>query len=54
VRSLRFFIGMLIAQAAVIISTLAMAARQRNVLWTLAAVAGLVAIAFAFYVYLCV
>jgi hypothetical protein len=53
-RSQEFFVGMLIAQAAVIISTLAMAARQRNALWTLAAAAGLAAIAFAFYVYLCV
>jgi hypothetical protein len=52
VRSQRFFYGMLIAQAAVIVSTLAMAARQRNVLWSLAAAAGLVAIAFAIYVYL--
>jgi hypothetical protein len=54
VRSQRFFYGMLLAQAAVIVSTLAMAARQRNVLWSLAAAAGLVAIAFAVYVYLCV
>jgi hypothetical protein len=51
-RSLRFFCGMLAAQAAVIVSTLAMAARQRNLLWTLAAVAGIAAIIFAIYVYL--
>ena len=50
-RSGRFFIGMLGAQAAVIVSTLAMAARQRNLLWTLAAVAGLAAVVFAIYVY---
>ena len=43
---------MLAAQAAVIVSTLAMAARQRNLLWTLAAVAGIAAIIFAIYVYL--
>lgn len=52
VRSQRFFYGMLIAQAAVIVSTLAMAARQRNVLWSLAATAGVIAIVFAIYVYL--
>lgn len=51
-RSTRFFFGMLAAQAAVIISTLAMAAQQRNLLWTVAAVAGLLAIGFAIYVYL--
>ncbi|HEY5915276.1 MAG TPA: DUF4337 family protein [Verrucomicrobiae bacterium] len=52
-RSQQFFFGMLGAQAGVIISTFAMAARQRNVLWALAAAAGLVAVAFAIYVYLC-
>jgi hypothetical protein len=51
-RSLRFFFGMLAAQAGVIIATFAIAARQRNLLWTLAAVAGLIAIGFAVYVYL--
>jgi len=51
-RSQRFFFGMLGAQMGVIISTLAMAARQRNLLWSLAAGAGLIAIAFAIYVYL--
>jgi hypothetical protein len=51
-RSGKFFFGMLAAQAAVIVSTLAMAARQRNLLWTLAAAAGLAAIVFAIYVYL--
>jgi hypothetical protein len=29
-----------------------MAARKRNLLWTLAATAGIVAVAFAIYVYL--
>jgi len=50
-RSQRFFFGMLAAQLGVIVSTLAMAARQRNLLWALAATAGLLAIAFAIYVY---
>ena len=53
-RSDRFFFGMLAAQLGVIIGTFAVAARQRNLLWSLAAVAGLIAIAFAIYVYLCV
>ena len=52
-RSQRFFFGMLGAQAAVIIATLAMASRQRNLLWSLAALAGLVAVALAVYVYFC-
>ena len=43
---------MLAAQLGVIVSTFAMAARQRNLLWSLAAAAGLLAIAFAIYVYL--
>ena len=51
-RSKRFFFGMLAAQLGVIISTFAMAARKRNLLWGLAAGAGLLAIAFAIYVYL--
>ena len=51
-RSGKFFFGMLGAQAAVIVSTFAMAARQRNLLWILAAVAGLAAIVFAIFVYL--
>ena len=49
-----FSIGMLGAQAAVIIATLAMASRQRNLLWSVAALAGLVAVALAIYVYFCV
>ena len=52
-RSERFFYGMLGAQAAVIIATFAMASRQRNLLWSLAALAGLVAVALAIYVYFC-
>lgn len=51
-RSERFFYGMLGAQAAVIIATFAMAARQRSLLWSLAAAAGLGALAFACYVFL--
>lgn len=51
-RSGKFFFGMLAAQAAVIIATFAIAARQRNLLWTLAACSGLAAVAFAIYVYL--
>ena len=43
---------MLGAQLGVIISTFALAARKRNLLWSLAAGAGLVAVAFAVYVYL--
>jgi hypothetical protein len=51
-RSQRFFFGMLAAQAAVIISTFAIAAQKRNLLWSLAAAAGLAAVGFAVYVYL--
>ncbi len=50
-RSQRFFFGMLAAQAAVIIATLSIAAQKRNLLWSLAAAAGLAAVAFAVYVY---
>ena len=51
-RSMRFFFGMLAAQAAVIVSTFAMAARKRNLLWSLAAAAGVGAVGFAAYVFL--
>lgn len=51
-RSQRFFFGMLAAQLGVIVSTLAVAARQRNLLWSLAAGAGTLAVGFAIYVYL--
>ena len=51
-RNQQFFYGMLAAQAAVIIATFAIAAQKRNVLWTIAAAAGLGAAAFAGYVYL--
>jgi len=53
-RSQRFFFGMLAAQAGVIVSTFAIAARQRNALWWLAAGAGIAAVAYATYVYLVV
>jgi Domain of unknown function (DUF4337) len=51
-RSGKFFFGMLAAQAAVIIATLAIAAQKRNFLWSIAAFAGITAIVFAVYVYL--
>ncbi len=50
-RSQKFFFGMLAAQAAVIIATFAMAARKRNLLWSIAAAAGITAVAFAVYIY---
>jgi hypothetical protein len=50
-RSGQFFYGMLAAQMAVIMASFAMAARKRSFLWSLAAAAGLAAIAFAIYVY---
>ena len=51
-RSQRFFYGMLAAQMAVIIATFAIAARQRNLLWSIAAAAGLAAVVLMVYVYL--
>ena len=51
-RSQNFFLGMLAAQAAVIISTFSLAAQKRSLLWSLAAAAGAAAVAFAIYVYL--
>lgn len=51
-RSGKFFFGMLAAQAAVIVSTFAIAAQKRSFLWSVAAAAGLAAIIFAIYVYL--
>ncbi|MGD0744654.1 MAG: DUF4337 family protein [Verrucomicrobiota bacterium] len=51
-RSGKFFFGMLAAQAAVIVSTFAIAAQKRSFLWLLAAGAGLAAVIFAIYVYL--
>lgn len=51
-RSAKFFYGMLAAQMAVIISTFAIAARQRSFLWSVAAAAGMAAVGFAAYVFL--
>lgn len=51
-RSGKFFFGMLAAQAAVIVSTFSLAAQKRNFLWSVAAIAGAVALAFAIYVFL--
>jgi len=42
---------MLAAQMAVIIATFSIAARQKSLLWSLAAAAGLTAVSFAAYVY---
>jgi hypothetical protein len=51
-RSGKFFFGMLAAQMAVIIATFAIAARQKNFLWSVAATAGLAAVSFSLYVFL--
>ena len=51
-RSGKFFFGMLASQMAVIISTFALAARQRSFLWSVAAAAGTAAVGFSVYVYL--
>jgi hypothetical protein len=51
-RSKLFFFGMLGAQAGVTIASLSLAVRQRNVLWGLAALAGIGAVLFCGYVYL--
>jgi len=53
-RSQRFFYGMLAAQMGVIISTFALAAQKRSWLWSVAAIAGLIAVSFAAYVYICI
>jgi hypothetical protein len=49
-RSRLFFYGVLIAQAAVVGTTLALAMRHKNFLWILAALAGLAALTFGIYV----
>jgi hypothetical protein len=51
-RSKNFFFGMLAAQLAVIVSTFAIAAQKKNLLWSLAAAAGAAAVCFSIYVYL--
>lgn len=51
-RSKNFFFGMLAAQLAVIVSTFAIAARKKSLLWSFAAAAGAAAVCFSIYVYL--
>lgn len=51
-RSKNFFYGMLAAQLAVIVSTFAIAARKKNLLWSLAAAAGAAAVSFSIYIFL--
>ena len=51
-RSGKFFFGMLAAQFAVIVSTFAIAARKKSLLWSLAAAAGMAAVSFSVYVFL--
>jgi hypothetical protein len=51
-RSMQFFYAMLAAQAGVTIATLSLAVRYRSVLWAVASVAGVAALAIAAYVYL--
>jgi hypothetical protein len=51
-RSKHFFYCMLLAQGGVTIASLALARTQRNLLWLVAAVAGVVALGFSMYVYL--
>jgi hypothetical protein len=51
-RSKNFFFGMLAAQLAVIVSTFAIAAQKKSLLWSLAAAAGAAAVCFSVYVYL--
>jgi hypothetical protein len=51
-RSKNFFYGMLAAQVAVTIATLALAVRQKSLMWGLAACAGVGAILFGVYVFL--
>lgn len=51
-RSQRFFYGMLAAQTGVIAATFAIAARQRSLLWSFAAAAGVGALTFAAYVFM--
>ncbi len=53
-RSDQFFYGMLAAQLGVVVSTLALAGRQRGLLWSVALAAGLVAVSIAAYVYVAV
>jgi len=51
-RAQRFFMGMLAAQAGVLIASFSLAVRKRSILWSLASTAGIAAILFGAYVYL--
>jgi hypothetical protein len=51
-RSKSFFYGMLAAQAGVTVASFALAVKHRNLLWSLATLAGLGAVLFGVYVYL--
>jgi hypothetical protein len=51
-RSKHFFYGMLVAQAGVTIASFSLAVKHKSVLWTLATLAGISAVAFSSYVYL--
>ena len=51
-RSVLFFYSMLVAQLGVTVSSLAVARQQRSLLWLIAAIAGVVSLAFTAYVYL--
>lgn len=53
-RSRLFFFGMLAAQAGVTIASLALAVRLKSVLWSLACIAGVIALVIGGYVYLSV
>ncbi len=50
-RSYYFFYCMLCAQAGVTIATLSLAVRRKSVLWSLASLAGMMAVALGFYVH---
>ena len=52
IRSRYFFYGMLGAQAAVLIATFSLAVRERSWMWSIAASIGVMAMAYAGYVYL--
>ncbi len=51
-KSQQLFAGMLIAQMAVILSTVSIAARQKPLVWIVSAILGLAAVGFGSYVYL--
>jgi hypothetical protein len=51
-KSQQLFAGMLIAQMAVILSTVSIAARQKPLVWFVSAILGLAAVGFGSYVYL--